>query len=280
MVDGAAGLHHRGRHHVAAVDDGGGAGDKDDVAATAVKLAHGLRYLRAVVGAADLGGERAVELGEARRDGAGGGIEHALAHPRQAGLDQADRARLERREPQHRAAVPRDPDAAIDDGARGGEGDHLDRRHHLARLDQRVGRHGAERHGLVEKVEPVHPLAVDHREAVPFGEDVAAPSEGIAERQPRPADRAGDGLRRLVLAHVVSLQPGAGDALDLCALQHPDVVCREHAALLEGAARQAHAVGEDEPFRVRDRHVAEDHGTSVTRPQAPAAGGAPASPRP
>ena len=62
-----------------------------------------------------------------------------------------------------------------------------------------------------------------------------------------------------------------------------DILGREHAPLLEGAAGQAHAVSEDQSLRLCDRHVAEDHGPPVTirRPRpARAAGGAPESPRP
>ena len=190
---------------------------------------------------------------------------------------------LQRGKTQHRPALFRDLDAALDDGARRSEGDHLDRRHHLARLDQGVGCHGAESHGLVEKIEPVHPRIVDHSEAVRFGKDVAAAGEGIAEGEPRPADRACDGLGGLVLAHVLGLQAGAGDGLDLRFQQHLDILDREHAPLLEGAAGQAHAVGEDQSLRLCDRRVAEDHGPPVTirRPRpARAAGGAPESPRP
>ena len=283
VVDGPARLHHGGRHHVPPVDDGRRAGDEDDVAAAPVKLAHRVRHLGAAVSAADLGGKRPVEPGKPCGDGTCGRIEHALAHPRQPGLDQADRARLERRETQHRPALFRDLDAALDHGARRGEGDHLDRRHHLACLDQGVGRDGAESHGLVEKIEPVHPRIVDHGEAVRFGKDVAAAGEGIAEGEPRPADRACDGLGGLVLAHVLGLQTGAGDGRDLRFQQHLDILGREHAPLLEGAAGQAHAVSEDQSLRLCDRHVAEDHGPPVTirRPRpARAAGGAPGSPRP
>ena len=281
VVDGSARLHDRCRHHIPPVDDGRRAGDEDDVAPLPVKLRDRLRHLGTVVGAADLGSERAVELGETRRDRARGRIEHALPRSRQAGLDQPDRARLERREAQHRPAlVPQSRRSARRPNAHRGEGDHLDRRHHLARFDQGVRRHGAESHGLVEQIEPVHPRIVDDGETMTFGEDVAAAGEGLAQREPRPGNRAGDGLRRLVLAHVVALEARAGDGLDLRRPQRLDVIGGEHAPLLEGAAGQAHAVGEDQALGVRDRHVAEDHGATITCCRLRAAHGAPASPPP
>ena len=169
--------------------------------------------------------------------------------------------------------LSRDLDAALYHGARRGEGDHLDRRHHLARLDQGVGCHGAERHGLIEKIEPVHPRIVDRSEAVRFGKDVAAAGEGVAERESRPADRAGDGLGGLVLAHVLGFQTGAGDGLDLRLQQHGYVLGRKHAPLLEGAAGQAHAVGEDQPLRLCDRHVAERSWAARHEPALPAGAG-------
>ena len=50
------------------------------------------------------------------------------------------------------------------------ERDDLHRRHHLPRLDDREGRQGAERHGLVDEVEPVEPVAVEHQEAARLGD--------------------------------------------------------------------------------------------------------------
>ena len=269
MVDGAARRHDGGRHHVPAIDDGGRAGDEDGVAAAPVKLAHRFRHLGAAVGAADFRRERPVEPGEAGGDGAGGRIEDALAGSRQPRLDQADRARFERCEAQHRPALRRDRDAAIDDAARGGEGDHLDRRHHLAGLDQREGGNGAEGHGLVEQIEAVDPRRVDHGQPMGLGEDVAAAGKRRAERDPGAAERPRDRLGGLVLAHVVGLQAGAGDGLDPGLPQHRDVVGREHVPFLEGAARQTHAVGKDQPVRAGDRHLSEYHGPEFTsrRPQ-------------
>ena len=72
-----------------------------------------------------------------------------------------------------------------------------------------MGRHGAEGHGLVEKIEPVHTRIVDDGEAVRLGEDVAAAGEGVAQRESRPGGCAGYGLGRLVLAHVAGLEAGA-----------------------------------------------------------------------
>ncbi len=85
-------------------------------------------------------------------------------------------------------------------GLRHRERDDLHRRHHLARLDDRVGRQGSERHRLVDQIEPVEPVAVDDEEALCRGEQIGAAGKGGGGRDVGAGGGGGDAVRRLVLA--------------------------------------------------------------------------------
>ncbi len=169
----------RRRDDVAPVDDRRGAGDEDE----AGLLRRGRRDRRREIGdrmgAAPLAGERAAERGEAGPGDLDGLVEDALLEAGQPRLDEAGGEGRQRRDAQQAADGGGDRAAALDDVARRGEGNDLDRRHHLLRLDERVGRQRRQRHRFVDEVERVERVAVDDAEPVRIGEEVDAAGEGI-----------------------------------------------------------------------------------------------------
>ena len=114
----------------------------------------------------------------------------------------ADPARHEGRDPQQLSALGGERGGARHRVLRHGERDDLDRRDHLPRLDDREGRQGAERHRLVDEVEPVEPVAVEDQQAARLGEQIGAAGEGRRRRDIRAGDGGGDPVGRLVLAQI------------------------------------------------------------------------------
>src|SRR6185437_10906777 len=106
-------------------------------------------------------------------------VEDRFLEARQAGLDQGDRFRPERRDPQQLPALGRDFGAGLYGGARRGERDDLDRRYHLSRLNDRVFRQRAERYRFVHQVEPIEPRAVEDQEAARLGVEIGAAGKRV-----------------------------------------------------------------------------------------------------
>src|SRR6185369_16187700 len=69
----------------------------------------------------------------------------------------------------------------------------------------------------------------------------------------------GHGAGRLILGHVVGLQPHGHDARLARRGQGRDIGGGEAAALLEGAALQLDAMGEEGTLRLGQAHFREDH---------------------
>ena len=156
------------------------------------------------------------------------------------------------------------PSAANGGGARHrfprhGERDDLDRRDHLARLDDRERRQCAEGHRLVDEVETVEPVAVEDQEAARLGEEVGASGEGGRGRDIRAGDGGGDAVGRRVLAQIARIEPcrddmghaGSGQRLDIGSAQEP--------AFLEHRRAELEAMRQDRAVRLADWDFAEFH---------------------
>ena len=219
--------------------------------------------------AALLGGERRAERREPRFGDGAGLVEDAFLQPRQPRLDQRDPARREGGDPQQRPAFGREGGGARDRLLRHRERDDLDRRDHLARLDDREGRQGAERHGLVDEVEPVEPVAVEDQEAARLGEQIGAAGEGRRRLDIGAGDGGGDPVGRLVLAQIARIEPGRDDIGHPRRDQRLDIGRAQDPAFLERGRAEAKAVRQDRARRLADRDFAESHTLKPTEAFAP-----------
>ena len=98
------------------------------------------------------------------------------------------------------------------------------------RLERRQRR---ERDRLVDAVEPVDGILVDHQHAGRFREQVGAAGEGAVDMHALPRHRLGDLSRGLVLGHVARLEPRHHDVLDAGRLQRRNLGGPDQRALLE-----------------------------------------------
>ena len=90
-----------------------------------------------------------------------------------------------------------------------------------------------ERDRLVDPVEPVDRVLVDHQHAGLFGEQVGAAGEGAVDMHALPRHRLGDLGRGLVLGHVARLEPRHHDVLDAGRLQRRNLGGPDQRALLQ-----------------------------------------------
>ena len=211
MLDPAAGRLDRRRDHVAPIDDDRGAVHQHQLGPGLDGGGDERREIGGCVVAALLGGERRAERRQTLFGDAARLVENAFLQPRQPRLDQRDPPRREGRDPQQRPAFGRERGGARDRVLGHGERDDFDRRDHLARLDDREGRQGAERHRLVDQVEPVEPVAVEHQEAARLGVQIGASGKGRRRRDIRAGDDGGDAVGGLVLAQIARIEPRRDD---------------------------------------------------------------------
>ncbi len=279
VLDHAADALERRRDHVAAIHDRRGAEGEDRRAAVRQQLSERLGHRDLVVIAADLGGERAAGGGEAGADPLRGSIEQDGGSFGETRQHQAGAVRLKRRDPQDRRPggqiAPR-----VDDGAADRERDDLHRGHHVAGGDGHERGERGEGDRLVERVQPVDPLAIHDAHAGGLGVEVAAPGR----RGGRVDMLAGDGVRDprggRVLAEVAVIEQRGDDARVTSGGERGQIIRAELAPFLEHAAGETEGVPEDRPlgdgqFDAIELHARASRGDG-SRPlahmQAPAAG--------
>ena len=223
MLDPPADRLDRGRNHVAPVGDRGGAEHDDEFGA---RLEHLVERL----------GERALLMRHAplRDDGGARGRERALGDlqglldhlGRQApaaGRDDADLAHAIRRDAhqRRRRCATRERRVARLAGDR--ERNDLHGRDHLAGDHRLVGRQRREGDRLVDLVEAVDRVLVDHQHAGGLGEQIGAAGEGAVDPHALARDRGRDLGRRLILRHIARLEPRHHDLGDAGGLQRRDL---------------------------------------------------------
>jgi hypothetical protein len=191
MIDPAAGHLDRLRDHIAPVDDDRGAVHEHDVSALFDGGDDARRQFRHGVSAALLGDQPAAECGKALLGDVAGLVEDAFLEAGEPRLDQRNVARHESGYSQQRLAIRGEICRLGDRRLRHGERDDLDRRDHLARLDDGEGGQGAQRHRLVHQVELVEPVAVEHQQAARVGKQGGASGERGRDRvfAPRHGDK-------------------------------------------------------------------------------------------
>ena len=96
-------------------------------------------------------------------------------------------------------------------------------------VDAGERRQGRDGHRLVELVQRVDPLVVDHREPGLAGEMVAAAGEGRGDLDALAGQRLGDRRRGLVLVDVVGIEARRDHGRRAGGLELGDVVGRQHA---------------------------------------------------
>src|SRR5690606_28385536 len=118
-------------------------------------------------------------------------------------------------------------------------------------------------HGLVDEIDFVDQGRVEHSETARSGEQVAATGSGRADPEIGAGGRARHHLRRRVLVEVARLQPRGDDGCAAALAQGLDIRGRQHRALLERAAANAPAVGEDRALGLAQRDLAELHAAAA-----------------
>src|ERR1700722_18313985 len=144
MLDAPAATDDRRRNDVTPVDDGGGAGDQDHLRAVLKRFGNLRREGVLAMRSAMLRDERAAERREAGARRLRRLVEDAVLEAGEARLDERHAMRLEWHHRDQRPALRYGATARLDGGAGDGEGNDLDRRHHLLRRHYGVGRHGRE----------------------------------------------------------------------------------------------------------------------------------------
>jgi hypothetical protein len=211
MLDPATRSDDRRGNDVSPIEDRRGAVNQQNVDALAERIAdHRCQFTRRVR-APLLEHEPAAERGEPAFGHLPGLVENALLEPGKARLHKPDRARHKWSNAQQGTVRRRDLDAARDRRFRCCERDDLDRGDHLLGLDRREWRQSAERHRLVDQVEPVEPFRVEHQKSSRLGEEVGAAREGGRRFDLRPGCGRSDPPGRLVLADVAGFEPGDHD---------------------------------------------------------------------
>src|SRR6185312_5972106 len=130
------------------------------------------------------------------------------------GLDQRDGHGPERRDAQQRPAFGGDAGARFDRLFWRGERDDLHRRHHLARLDDGVFGQGAERHRLVDEVEPVEAGTVEDEQAARFGMQVGPAGKRVGRADIDARRRLGDAEGGGVFLYIAGIETGDDYATD------------------------------------------------------------------
>ena len=91
------------------------------------------------------------------------------------------------------------------------ERDDLDRGDHLIGFDRREWRQSAERHRLVDQVEPIEPFRIEYQKSPRHGEEVGAAGERGRRFDLPPGCGRRDQRRGLVLADITGFEPGDHD---------------------------------------------------------------------
>ncbi len=139
------------------------------------------------------------------------------------------------------------------------EGNDLDGRDHLAGNHRLVGRQGREGDRLVDLIEPIDRVLVDHQHAGALGEQIGAAGEGAVDPHPLARDRGGDLGGGGVLRDVARLEPRHHDLGDAGGLERGDLGLADQGALLEHQAGLADRMHRDPALGLGDRHRAEFH---------------------
>jgi hypothetical protein len=167
----------------------------------------------------------------------GGDLERLLDYfrrqARQQRRDDADLANRIGRDPDDRLRLGRSRHSGVTCLRRYRERDDLNGGDHLAfdhRLEQRQG---GERYRLVDAVDPVDGIFVDHQHARGFGKQIAAAGKGAVGARARTGNRRGDIGGGLVLRHIAGLQPRHDDLLDAGGVERGDMRRPDQRALLE-----------------------------------------------
>ncbi len=231
MLDLAAHRLDRGRNNIAAVGDGGGAEHHHQLGALLQHFVDGLGHSALLMGHAALGdddsaGRRQPNLGDAKRL-----LDHLGGEPRQQGRNDAYFLDLVRRNADERLAG--DLERGVERGLPDRERNDLHRRDHLAfdhRLERRQSR---ESDRLIDPVEVVNGVFVDHQDAGLFSKQVGAAGEGAIDVNALPCHRLGDLGRGTVLGDVARLEPRHHDVLDAGRLQRRNFGGADQGALLQ-----------------------------------------------
>src|SRR5271168_1529766 len=135
MVDPAARSDDRRRDHIAPIEYGRRTMDQQDVDPVADRVADHRSKLSSRVAATFLNDQQAAERLQPSLGDFTGLVEDALLQPGEPGLDEPDRARLERCDAEQRSIRTGYLEATLNRLGRCGERDNLYRRDHHARLD-------------------------------------------------------------------------------------------------------------------------------------------------
>jgi hypothetical protein len=210
--------------------------------------------------------EPAAECGEPALGHLPGLVENALLEPGQACLHKPDRARHKRRNAQQRTVHGRGLDAACYRGFWRCERDDLDRGDHLLGFDRREWRQRAERHRLVDQIEPVEPFRIEHQKSPRLGEEIGAAREWGRRFDIRPGCGRSDPPGGLVLADIAGFEPGDHDPRQARGSDQLDIGMRQHPRLFQRRCPELEAVREDRPFGLGDGDLAELHAASAASP--------------
>jgi hypothetical protein len=155
--------------------------------------------------------EPAAECGEPAFGHPPGLVEYALLQPGEACLHKPDRARHKGSNAQQRTTRGRGIDAVRDRLLWRCERDDLDRGDHLLGFDHREWWQSAERHRLVDQVEAVEPLRIEHQKSPRLGKEIGAAREWRRRLDLRPGCGGSDPPGGLVLADIAGFEPGDDD---------------------------------------------------------------------
>ena len=140
-----------------------------------------------------------------------------------------------------------------------GEGDNLDRRHHLPRLDIGECRQSGDGGAFVDQVDAVDPALIQVEHARMLGEQVDAAGERRIGADALAQQRLRDPLRRLVLPDLAGFEANGDNGFHSRFGQRVGVCRTQQAALFQAQLAGAHRMGQQSACRVGNWCGAEDH---------------------
>ena len=253
----------RRRDDVAPVGDGGSAEHDHQLGTGFEHLIDRRGQRRRCVWHAPLGDD-----GRAGRRNAGGGdleglVDDFWRKSRQQGRHNADLAHLIRRHADDRLSLPGLADRLVTGGGGYGKrydlhgGDHLAFHHRLER------RQRGNRHRLVDAVEAVDRVLVEHQHTGGLGEQIAAPRKGAVSAHTLAFHGKRDIGRGLILGNVARLKLRDDDFLHRGGLQRGDFRRPDQRALLEHEVALANRMHRGGAERLGRSNRAEFHAASA-----------------
>ncbi len=186
-------------------------------------------------------------------------LDHLGGKARQHGRHNADLANAIRRDPQQRTGRLRHRKRRVPLAPVDGERNDLDGRDHLARHHRLESGQGRKRDRLVDAVEPVDRVLVDHQHAGALGKQIGAAGERAIDPDAGPRHHHGDLRRGGVLGNVARLAARHHDFGDPGGLERGDLGLTDHRALLQHEAALADRMNRDCALGFADRYRAELH---------------------